>query len=111
MANVGESSRCAHVADDLEHHLLRSLLCDEEDEHCELRGFGLRSQFRDVDGRCCAYVCVTVAEARVKVNGTDYIITFDDAHISVANIFLEPDKSRKRLNSQEKVTSLFKKNR
>ena len=109
MANVGESSRCAHVADDPEHHLLRSLLCDREEEHCELSGFDLSWEFQDVDGRCCAYVCVTVAEARVKVDGMDYSITFNDAHISVANIFLVPDKSKKHLDSQEKVTSLFRK--
>ena len=109
MANVGESSRYAHVADDPEHHLLRRLLCDEEPEHCELSGFGLSWRLQDADDKCCAYVCVTVAEARVKVNGTDYVITFDDAHISVANISLRPDISKKKLNSQDKVTSLFEK--
>ena len=95
MANVRKSSCYVHVADDPQHDLLRRLLCDGEPEHCELRGFGLWSQVRDADDGRCAYVCVTVAEASVKVNDTDYVITFDDAHISVANILLEPDLSKK----------------
>ena len=86
MANVGDFSYSAHVADDPEHHLLRKLLCGGEPERCELRGFGLRSRIWDENDERFAYVCVTVTEARVNVNDDHYIINFDDAHISIANI-------------------------
>ena len=109
MANVRKSSCYVHVADDPQHNLLRRLLCDGEPEHCELSGFDLWSQVRDADDGRWAYVCVTVAEARVNVNNTNFVITFDDAHISVANILLKTDASKKKLNSQKKVMSLFEK--
>ena len=50
-----------------------------------------------------------MTEAKVNLNDEHYIISFDDAHISIANNLLNPDITKEKLNSQDKVTSLFEK--